>query len=233
VGDHKPQINQVCGTCHAQAELASTHQLTDTNCVACHMPKIRASDISHAAITDHRILKRPSDEPIHRQTDIGGNVVPWKNPESSLVNRDLGLALFNLARSGRPEGNYPEAFRLLAASASPAADAAVQAAEGYMLLGSGHAQAAIVCFSRAVSDNDQSPEYWLDLGVAQQAAADNTAAEHSFRESIRRNPADYRPYQALAALLKKEGQEGSAAQVTQQFLQIDPQSILMRLRPGN
>jgi tetratricopeptide (TPR) repeat protein len=197
------------------------------------MPKIRASDISHAAITDHRILKRPSDEPIQRQTDTGGQVVAWKNPEPSLVNRDLGLALFNLARSGRSEGNYHEAFRLLAHSGSPATDAAVQAAEGYMLLGSGHAQPAIACFSRAVTDDDQSPEYWLDLGVAQQSAADNAAAEHSLRESIRRNPADYRPYQALAALLKKEGHAGQAAQVIQQFLAIDPQSILMRLRSGN
>lgn len=231
-GDHKQEISQVCGSCHAPDQLAATHKAADTNCVGCHMPKIRATDISHAAITDHRILKRPADEPIRTPANTSQRVVAWKNPAASLTNRDLGLALFNLARSGRPEGSYPDAFRLLSASASPVTDATVQAAQGYMLLGSGHTQSAIECFRRAVADNDASAEYWLDLGVAQQAAADNRAAEQAYRESIQRNPTDYRPYQALAALLKKEGKPDLATQAVQQFLQINPQSILMRLQPG-
>lgn len=230
-GNHTQQISGVCQGCHASTELARTHQAADTNCVACHMPKIRATDISHAAITDHRILKRPGTAPFVQPGKTAVDVVPWRPPDPTLLQRDLGLAFFNLARSGSlVEGGYPEAFRLLTSAPSATDDGVVAAAQGYMLLGSGHIQTAIEYFQRAVSADEQSAEYWLDLGVAEQAQGDIAGAQNSFRESIRRNPTDYRAYEALAALLQKNGMPQSAAETVQQFLQVYPQSILMRLR---
>lgn len=222
---HGPvNIEEVCRTCHAQAQLAATHRPAETNCVACHMPKLQAADISHAAITDHRILRRQNAEPL--QANIAEQLVAWQQPAPALVDRDLGLALFNLARSGRPQGSYPESFRLLSTAVD---DAATDAAKGYMLLGSGHAQASVEYFRRAVAAEQTSAEYWLDLGVAQQAIGDTIAAAQSFNESIGHNPADYRPYRALAAIQK----EPDAAETVQRFLRVNPQSILMRLKAGS
>ncbi len=232
-GDHKPEIAQTCRSCHRPAELSSTHKPDDTNCIGCHMPKRRASDISHAAITDHRILKHPDVSPVVDPEKTVLRVVPWRPPEAKLIQRNLGLALFNLARSGRPEGNYPEAFRLLAAGAPDKDDAASAAAEGYMLLGSGHAQSAVGLFQRALSVDHGNAEYWLDLGVAQQADGKMEAAQNSFRQSFLCNPTDYRAYEALSALFKAEGKSGAATQAVRQFLEINPQSIVMRLRHGS
>jgi tetratricopeptide (TPR) repeat protein len=229
-GDHRAQINGVCGSCHPRPELASSHQPSDANCVACHMPKLQATDISHAAITDHRILKRPTGTPV--QSHAAEQLVPWQPPLPALTNRDLGLALFNLARSGRPQGSYPEAFRLLSEPGS-SADATVESAQGYMLLGSGHAESAIEHFRRAIAADDGNPEYWLELGVAQQAAGGAAAAEISYEESIRRNRADYRAYQALAALQKQNGRTTAASQTLAKFLSVYPQSILIRLKEGS
>jgi tetratricopeptide (TPR) repeat protein len=232
-GDHKPEIGQVCRTCHAPLQLSVSHRSRDGDCISCHMPKLRATDISHAAITDHRIPKHPNQ---HRNSGSelpAAQVVPWRPPDPSVAQRDLALALFNLARMGKPQGDYPKAFSLLVASAPGKSDAAPAAAQGYMLLGSGHAQAAVALFRRAVQSDGQSAEYWLDLGVAEQAAGDSAAAENAMRESIRREPSDYRSYEALSGLLNKEGKKDDAKEVVREFMRLNPQSIVMRLRHGS
>jgi hypothetical protein len=47
-GDHEPEISRVCRTCHARLQLSTSHRRRNEGCVGCHMPKLRATDISHA-----------------------------------------------------------------------------------------------------------------------------------------------------------------------------------------
>lgn len=222
--NRKEQMRQICESCHPPQQLAATHPAPPDDCVACHMPSRRAVDVSHAAVTDHRITRRPN--PVQaRPTD---SIAAWYDPEPELRNRNLGLAFFNVARKRQSGTDFQQSFLLLSKLPQAHKDAAVDAAEGYLLLGSGHAQAALPYFERAVASHPESGEYWLDLGVARESAGDTEAAVEAFRRSIADDAYDYRAYKALSDLYKRTSRLNQAQAVTKEFLGLVPQSILMR-----
>ncbi len=223
--DRKRQMKQICESCHPAAQLATTHQINQDDCVACHMPSRQAVDVSHAAITDHRIARRPTPQ----EGQPADSIAAWHDPPPDLVERNLGLALFNVARKRRSGNDFQQAFALLSKLPIAQKDAPVSAAEGYMLLGTGHARQAVECFQRSVQSNPESAEYWLDLGVAQQAAGASDAAIQAFRRSIADDPYDYRSYKALAGLYRQSSSFPQGQAVVNEFLRLVPQSIIMRL----
>jgi hypothetical protein len=91
-----------CLACHAghgcslaEAERRATQP--DDSCAACHMPRVPASDIPHASVTDHRVPRRPSPAGGEPGEGSGGKFVHFHrglvagdDPE---VRRDLGVAL--------------------------------------------------------------------------------------------------------------------------------------------
>jgi predicted CXXCH cytochrome family protein len=225
VKDRKAQIRRICESCHSQADLARSHTAQQTDCVSCHMPRLKASDIAHAAITDHRLLKRPKQEaasgPVH--------MVAWHNPAPVLANRNLGLAYFHVAKQKQSGRDFERAYDLLSHLSRVDRDAPVQAALGYMLLGSGHATQAVARFEAATQSDPVSAEYWLDLGVAQNADGDTASAISSLRKSIQDNPYDYRPYEALSRLYAGRNQAALSRSVLDEFLKLVPQSLTIRL----
>src|SRR4030095_11683531 len=80
---------QACLRCHsrriAEMELQQQHPRA-TECVSCHMPKRRAEDVVHVAMTDHAIPRRPPHgEPLAalpEKQDIPyrGELVPYYPP---------------------------------------------------------------------------------------------------------------------------------------------------------
>lgn len=227
VKDRKAQIRRVCESCHSQVELARSHTAQQTGCISCHMPRLQASDIAHAAITDHRLLKRPKQEtvsgPVH--------MVAWHKPAPGLVNRNLGLAYFHVAKQNQSGRDFERSYDLLSHLMHADSDAPVQAALGYMLLGTGHAPQAVARFEGAAKSDPASAEYWLDLGVAQNAAGDSASAISSLRKSIQDNPYDYRPYEALSRLYTSRHQPALSQSVLDEFLKLVPQSLTVRLAP--
>jgi predicted CXXCH cytochrome family protein len=224
--DRKRQIREVCEGCHAPAQVASIHKTPQEECVSCHMPRRQAVDVSHAAITDHRIMKRWSDV---YNGSWEKTLVAWHDPEPGLGSRDLGLAYFNVAKREGSAKDFEKAFAILSALPGGRADAAVSAAVGYMLLGTGRAGAAVERFQQATEEQPGSAEYWLDLGVAQNAAGQGALAVESFRRSIQENPYDYRPYQALSDLYKSQKQPIQSQEAIDQFLRLAPQNVSLRL----
>ena len=54
-----------CLSCHTEADCrrprgANVKKNQDDDCIRCHMPRLLSSDVAHTAITDHRILRQPS-----------------------------------------------------------------------------------------------------------------------------------------------------------------------------
>ena len=98
-----------------------------------------------------------------------------------------------------------------------------------MLLGSGHASPAVECFKRAVAYIPGRAEYWLDLGVALDAAGNRADAVDAFRKGIKDDPLDYRPYKALADLYSRLHEAKESESVVKDFLSVMPQSMVMRL----
>lgn len=224
--DRKQQMRRICESCHTPGQLAATHTPDQQDCVSCHMPSRKAVDISHAAVTDHRIARRPG---LVKDQNAGRVMVAWHDALPQYAERDLGLALFNTARRDQSLTDFQRSLGLLSNLPEAQQDGQVSAARGYILLGSGHANAAVQCFRRSVQDNPQSAEYWLDLGVAEESAGDSQAAMAAFRTSLDRNPYDYRPYEALSQLCKKVNKAEIARSILQDFLHVVPQSITIRL----
>ncbi len=224
--DRREQMKQTCESCHPALQLAATHHPGEDDCVACHMPSRRAVDVSHAAVTDHRIARRPGSM---AEAKTGKFVAVWHDPKPDFAERNLGLAFFNTARQQQSAEDFQHAFNLLSKLPASQDDADVSAAKGYMLLGSGHTHEAIECFERSVRYSPEKAEYWLDLGVAEDSAGDVIAAVQAFRRSIESDSYDYRAYRALAALYRRTNRNEQAQSVIEEFLRVVPQSILMRL----
>lgn len=224
--NRKQQMKEICNSCHSSLQLTSTHKPDQEDCVACHMPSRKAVDVSHAAVTDHRIARRPAS-PV--QAEASGSLVAWHEPNPAIAQRNLGLALFNVARRNHSLPEFQQAFGLLSKLPDNQKDAAVFAAEGYMLLGSGHAQAAVQCFRHSARNDPEKPEYWLDVGVAADNAGNASASAEALRRCIEADPYDYRPYKALSNLYKRMNQPERSQSVVSEFLQLVPQSIVMRL----
>ncbi|HEV3444586.1 MAG TPA: cytochrome c3 family protein, partial [Gemmataceae bacterium] len=91
-----------CLNCHQDSSCreAPERRLARTaadDCTACHMPRRRSSDIAHAAITDHRILRRPPTDSRAQESGVSlrdDMPVPFypetRATHSSDLDRDLG-----------------------------------------------------------------------------------------------------------------------------------------------
>ena len=222
----KQQIMAICQSCHAPAQLSATHSPLQDDCVRCHMPSRQATDVAHAAITDHRIARRPATL---AATETAISIAAWHQPPPELSDRNLGLAYFNTAKQKQSGPDFEQAFQLLSKLPPAQKDAPVWAAQGYMLLGTRHAAAAVECFERCVRENPERAEYWLDLAVAQDAAGKTAQAVQAFRQSIKDDPYDYRPYRALAKLYERLHETGQSEAVVREFEHLVPQTIGMRL----
>ncbi|MGB6198574.1 MAG: c-type cytochrome [Candidatus Acidiferrales bacterium] len=79
----------ICLSCHTTSFPASPHPAKDTDCLGCHMPRRNAQDGGHTVFTDHRIQKRPVEEP---DLPPGTGIVAWREPAPNLQRRNLGIA---------------------------------------------------------------------------------------------------------------------------------------------
>ncbi len=224
--DRKVQMRNICQSCHSPSQLAQSHSPDQADCVSCHMPSRQAVDVSHAAITDHRIARRPATATEPAKTRF---LSAWQPAEPRFAARNLALALFHSAKERASGPDLQKAYTLLSKIPALESDAEVSAAKGYILLAGGQTSPAVASFESATRQAPGNAEYWLDLGVAQDAAGDPNSASQSFRKSIATGPYDYRPYKALAGLYRRLGQPEQAKTAVQDFLQLVPQSILMRL----
>lgn len=227
--DRVQQMRAICSGCHPANELAKTHQPTQQDCVGCHMPKRKAADIAHAAVTDHQIVREPM-VPSPRTEDV--HLVPWHEPEASLVQRNRALAEFYAAKHEHSAAGLRVAGDLFEWLPVSDSDDAVQAAKGYVLLAGGKADQAVAQLQLAVHNRPQNGEYWLDLGVAEESAGNAEDAIAAFRRMISLAPWDYRAYEALAHLYKSQGRAEQARKTEEEFLTVVPQSIPLRLAIG-
>lgn len=107
-----------CLTCHTEhsCSLPPTirrEKSKEDSCIQCHMPRFGSSNIAHTAVTDHRILRQPSD----KERELAGpqpapDEIPIVHFHRHLVKaddpdvaRDLAIALTMLARA-RPTSAY-------------------------------------------------------------------------------------------------------------------------------
>jgi hypothetical protein len=183
------------------------------DCLACHMPRNPSSNVTHFAVTDHRVMRHPEPRPKATAAMLGGELpiaaFHVRRPDGKPAvpvdeegRRDVGLALTHLAIMARSLGQ--DSVRdYLTGKARPLLDqAATRApddvpaleARGFVLLAQGHFAEALAQFENVLA---QAPDREETLSWAVQAAEGAERLEVAVRHAerlVHRYPAvpDYR-----------------------------------------
>jgi len=93
----------------AQPGFASTHHAENPDCASCHMPRVRADDIAHEQVTDHRIPRLPQAAGTKTGNGRGEGLLVAVGSAAGVsgasTDRDLGLAYaFAASRGDRQAG---------------------------------------------------------------------------------------------------------------------------------
>jgi tetratricopeptide (TPR) repeat protein len=220
-------MHAICVSCHA-ALSSENHPAEQAECLSCHMPRSPASDIPHTAITDHRILRRPS--PPIRSATIR-SLRAWTDPPAEFRARDLALAEAEVG----VERQTPELMESASAilekitSAPSSADAPALSAMGGIFALKGRLWGAVDLARRAAEQQPASADYALDLGVYLQHAGDALGAERELNRAIALDPFFDRPYKALFDLLSQQERPEDALRTLDRYLKQNPKSIEFRM----
>lgn len=223
-------VKAVCLNCHQDLFAAKRHPAAD-ECVRCHMPRLRPTNVAHSAITDHSIPRRPRTG----QPEIAASnpeLRPWHEPDATLVRRDLGLAYFDLAANTHSVAALRQAYQILSQlPPGQRQDPPVEADLASVLLQQNQLSLALQMFARAAARQPSNARYAYCLGAALGRAGKMGEAIRELRRSIALDPSQPDPYLELARLYSNSGEEAEGRGVIREYLRFMPQNI--RLRSGS
>ena len=220
-------LRTVCLSCHSDLFAAGRHQVA-AECVSCHMPRLRPTNVAHSAITDHSIPRIPRAQ---QPESAHPEPTAWREPDPALVRRDLGLAYFDMAASTHAPADLRQAYQILS-QLSPKErqdDPAVEADLGSILLAQGQANLAIQLFARASAQEPSNARYVYCLGAALERAGRTEDGVKELRRSIELDPSQPDAYLELAQFYRKGGHEAESRKVLREYLRFMPQNIQLRL----
>jgi Tetratricopeptide repeat len=224
-----------CLSCHATGscrEPLVQRQATSPpdNCILCHMPKHPTENIGHSAVTDHRILRAPSEIPAALQSkslpipqDLISDTKPSARGQTQTDLRNLVLAYAQVATHYPELGDKGLALLEQAAAALPA-DAEIQAAYGNVLRVARPREEhrASEALQRAIDAGSKSAEVRAQLARLRVQQGQVTAAMELYRESIRIDPYLTPAYLDLAQIYLSLKDGKNALEVLDDVLKIDP-----------
>jgi hypothetical protein len=219
-----------CSTPLAQRSIAGV----DNNCIVCHMPRFESEDISHAATTDHRIVRWPtrSTQPPAAGSGPPSSGKPWVffprrplDPQDAEQARDYALGLFRGVGMGRAS------VEVARTELPPLLERALQAfptdpdllmAKAFGLQMRGRRVEALAAAEALLA---VSPRHEFGLSIAgnlAQTMQDSRRAVDYWQRAVEVNPwmADYRS--KLALNLMHEGRTEEGAQQVEACLRLDP-----------
>jgi tetratricopeptide (TPR) repeat protein len=221
-------VRQACLSCHSDLFSAGRHQAA-AECVSCHMPRLRPTNVAHSALTDHSIPRLPRAE---RPEAVGASpeLKAWREPDPALVRRDLGLAYFDLAASKHSGPDLDQAYQILSLlPPQERQDPAVEADLGSVLLAQGQTPLAIRMFARASAQEPSNARYVYCLGTALERAGKMGEAVKELKRSIELDPSLPDAYLELAQLYRKASHDVESRNALQEYLRFMPQNIQLRL----
>lgn len=191
-------FNATCMQCHdteaLRSQIASVEDHEpDANCIACHMPKVAASDAPHSSFTDHWIRVVGGD-PATATAEAEAEIMePYfeRDRGNREGQRYLGMALIV---HGRQQNNR----RLMvtgAATLEVGLGADTTQGEAYFLLGVAHQllgnlEGALLALERAVRIDPGIPQRLNALAQAYEAAQrDPTLIDRLYQRALRIQPA--------------------------------------------
>lgn len=229
--DRKAGIRRVCLSCHQTLFDSQAHQPAD-DCIGCHMPRLRAGNVPHTAITDHSIPRVPGATPAPAEGGAGA-LRAWRKADSAEAERAGGLAEFELGTERKDAAAIERAYRLLGSYARAAPpDARVIAALGTILLDAGERERGVRLLRQACALDPKNPGFAYSLALALDRAGDDGGAVREFRRAIGLDPSFTRAYSRLADLYRRQGREPLRRATIEEYLRVLPESIAFRLLEG-
>ncbi|HET6574017.1 MAG TPA: tetratricopeptide repeat protein [Fimbriiglobus sp.] len=198
-----------CLSCHESRGCSAPmpeRQARHDSCVACHMPKADSSNIAHAAITDHRVRRRPGadDRTPARQT-AGAPFVPYRPgphaPEEAERDRDWAIAV------GRVVGGNPAARSL--------------------------GRPVVERLTAALARWPRDAEAWEVLASVRGAAGDGPGAVEAARSAVAAAPESESALSRLALEATQAGDLDAALRAADRLVELNPTAVNHRLTRAN
>jgi hypothetical protein len=225
-----------CLSCHAGESCRAPkagRQATSPpdNCIFCHMPQRKMENISHSSLTDHRILRIPSETPA--EWEGGSDAAPpidLIRATSSSGSREPQLDLRNLALAySQVAAHYPALGERGLASLEQAAaalpnDVEVQSAYGLILVVARpkDPQRAVQALQKALDLGSKSPEVRTQLARLLLQKGEVTASIDLYKDSIQTDPYYTPAYPGLARVYMLLKERKSALEILDRLLKLDP-----------
>ena len=212
---------QRCLSCHNHSGFASRHHAENLDCTACHMARASSSDIAHEQVTDHLIRKRLSPEP----APAAGLQVLEAVGGAQAGDRDLGLAYAELAVHGNQEAGA-RAMTLLsrgeAEANGAAADAELHTELGFLDQVSGHREAAMAEYERAIRANPYDSVALGDMAFIEASRRRYAEAETLWKAAFDDDPAQIGAGLNLAIVECETGNRSVALETLRRVLEFSP-----------
>jgi tetratricopeptide (TPR) repeat protein len=222
-----------CLRCHAtaiQQAVASGRHTALTNCIECHMPKRRTSDVVHAVMTDHYIQRRrPAadvlavmSEPNGPGTVYHGEVFPYyPRPFDRTAENELYLALAQVRENNNAELGTARFAAAIAKYRPKQPEFYIELADAW--LSRGQSQKAIPLYREAVRRRPDSLAM-LGLGRALEKAGQSAGAVEAFQAATHAAPDDALSWRELGQIYVKQGKRAEALPALGKSLQLDNES---------
>jgi predicted CXXCH cytochrome family protein len=229
-----------CLECHANRNCslpleARLIQSRDNDCAACHMPRLKSSDVIHGATADHRISRRPRDGG-EQSSNRAGDPISANQPvvifhrnlmedhERLAANRDIGVAL---CRDG-PVGARFALPLLEAALAARPDDVIAWQSKGDALNRLGRPEEALIAFKKALNIEPNSEPVLQEMAPLAARLGRNEDAISYWLRAIACSPwrSDY--HAELAPLYFNGRDWSAAANVCQEAIRLNPANLDVR-----
>jgi tetratricopeptide (TPR) repeat protein len=220
-----------CLRCHENAiqkAVASGRHTALTNCIECHMPKRRTSDVVHAVMTDHLIQRRKPEgnllaemlEPNGPGTVFHGEVLPYHpRPFDRTAENELYLALAQVRENNNSEVGIARFAAAIAKDGPSQPEFYIELADAWM--SRGNSQKAVPLYQEAVRRKPDSLAGLLGLGRALEKSGQPAGAAEAFRRATQAAPDDALAWRELGQIYVKQGRRAEAATALGKSLQLD------------
>jgi len=204
------------------------------SCMDCHMPANSASDVPHAAHTDHRILRRPSEQTTSSRVlstdavmifpEVGA--APLSDDESA---RARGIAFARLAERGELRETGARAETLLRQAQTRFSDDPVLLEWlGTSLELQGRSFEASVIWKKGLNNNPRSESILFRLAKLSHDSGDLPAAILYLEEFLKLNPWHAGIHGRHAHVLGLQGRIEEGIRAAETALGLDPSLIQVR-----
>jgi len=230
--DRPKQIRSICLSCHASLFESAKHQPA-AECISCHMPRLRPTNVAHSAITDHRIPRVKAEQQQENTSEQPGEdwrLHAWRPPAGSLAQRDLGVAYYELGVVEHNSKEVLEAYELLShlTVSERSKDPETLADLGSILLQEKQSDLALRLFAEAIALEPNNARLAYSHALALEQKGDLPAAIKELKRSIQLDPAIPKPYLRLAQIYDHLGQRALRAQILADYLKIAPMNLEFR-----